>query len=92
MAAFYSAVRAGVSALEFWCLTPYLSRQAVVARSDGLAAEAWHIGLMTRIKKLPDLESLMTRTGPKEAPAPKDLEAKMTAIFKSINKQNKGKR
>ena len=91
MAAFYSAVRAGVSALEFWSLTPYLSRQAVIALSDGATVEAWSIGAMTRTKKLPALDTLLIRTEPKEAPAPKTLETKMKTLFKSIN-EKKGRK
>jgi hypothetical protein len=92
MAAYYSAVRAGVSAVEFWALTPYLTRQAVIARSDGTTIEAWSIGAMTRARKLPALHSLLLRTAQKEDPEPKILEGNMKALFKSINKQNKGKR
>jgi hypothetical protein len=47
---------------------------------------------MTRARKLPALDSLLLRTAQKEDPEPKILEGKMKALFKSINKQNKGRR
>jgi hypothetical protein len=64
MAAFKAAVQAGMRPDEFWGMTPYLTRQAVVALRDGKTRELWMAAALQRRKKLPPLESLMIDKGP----------------------------
>ena len=59
MAAFKAAVQAGLRPDEFWDMTPYLTRQAVVALRDGKTRELWTAAALARQKKLPPLKSLM---------------------------------
>jgi len=56
VAAFRVAVQAGISATEFWGLTPYLTWQAVPAAADRATIAAWRGAYYQRVKKLPRIE------------------------------------
>jgi len=77
-AAYVRAVRAGLSPVEFWQLTPYLTRLAVTALDDKAVTDAWLVAAMSRQKKLQRLEELTSK--PRKAP-PKDLQAKMRLLL-----------
>ncbi len=80
MAAFKAAVQAGLRPNEFWDMTPYLTRQAVVALRDGKTRELWTAAALARQKKLPALESLMMDKGP--AKDHKQMESELKKALK----------
>lgn len=55
------AVKAGISPVEFWGLTPYLTRKAIPALQDGRTTAAWMTAQLTRAKKIPKLAELTTK-------------------------------
>jgi len=59
VAAFKTAIRAGLSPLDFWSLTPYLTRLAIMAGRDRQMTDAWIQAKLTRAKKLPELSELL---------------------------------
>ena len=61
MAAFRVAVQSGLDPDAFWRLTPYLTRQAVSAAQDNRTILAYQIAGLSRQKKLPKLETLLTK-------------------------------
>ena len=63
MAAFKAAVRAGLSPVDFWELTPYLTGLAVGGAVNKQTTDAWLNANYVRAKKLPDLATLL---GPAE--------------------------
>lgn len=60
-------------------MTPYLTRQAVVALRDGRIRELWTLAALQRQKKLPPLESLMVNKG-----APKDHKQMESELKKAL--------
>ena len=58
---FRAAIQAGVSPIEFWSLTPYLTRLAIGAISDGRNTQSWILANLTRARKLPKLDDLLNR-------------------------------
>ncbi len=68
------ALRAGVSVVEFWALTPretLATLEATVWRAEQRAAgdlsHAWHIAALTRIKRMPTLKRLLMPFMPSKA-------------------------
>ena len=55
------SVRAGISPVDFWRLTPYLTRKATPALQDGRTTAAWMTAQLTRAKKIPKLAELTTK-------------------------------
>lgn len=76
MAAFTSAVKCGVGPVDFWAMTPYLTRAAIKGMVDGRTMLAWQTAALTRVKKMPKLEELLTVEN-----KPVDVGAKMRALF-----------
>jgi hypothetical protein len=48
-----------MSPVEFWELTPYLTKKAVPALSDGRNTLAWTTAALHRAKKIPRLHEMM---------------------------------
>lgn len=88
MAEFKTSVQAGISPVEFWDLTPYLTRQAIPALVDKATTECWMTAALSRAKKVPKLNEMLSRS---EKPKPVDLEEKMKGLFK-IHNARKGKK
>lgn len=82
MAAFRSAVSQGLSPSEFWNLTPYLTRHAIVALADYQATGAWLTANFTRAKKMPELKQILSKQTPDKAEVSKSLKAAMMQIGK----------
>ena len=57
------ALEAGVSALDFWHMTPaetYASIEALEKRTHKWALyEAWHVAALQRMKKMPSLKRIL---------------------------------
>jgi hypothetical protein len=67
MQAYSAAVQAGISPVEFWELTPYLTHKAITALTDGRNTQAWTIAALTRAKKMPKLADMTSKpTGARE--------------------------
>ncbi len=68
MAAFKAAVSSGLSPVEFWELTPYLTGLAVGGAVDKQTTDAWLNANYVRAKNLPELTSLLVlgKVGKKE--------------------------
>ena len=62
VAAYKAATADGVDPLDFWELTPYQTRLAMSGLRDGRMSLAWTIAALSRHKKLPKLETLLTKT------------------------------
>ncbi len=54
-----AVVRAGLSPVEFWELTPYLTGLAVGGATNKQTTDAWLMAGFSRAKKLPELASLL---------------------------------
>ena len=68
------ALRAGVTVLSFWDLTPretLIAMEAAVWRAEqaqaGQLAQAWHVAALLRNKQLPSLRTLLARLKPSKA-------------------------
>lgn len=83
MEAFRSAVEGGVSPVEFWNLTPYLTWQATAALRDRAVTQIWMAAALTRAKKLPELAKLLSK-GPEDK---KDVAAKLKAALMSMKRK-----
>ena len=59
MAAFKAVVASGLSPVEFWELTPYLTGLAVGGALDRQTTRAWLNANYTRAKELPPLADLL---------------------------------
>lgn len=59
MASFKTAVRHGISPVEFWQLTPFLTRIAINSSHENMLIETWHVAAFSRQKKLPKLQKLL---------------------------------
>lgn len=55
------AVGAGISPLDFWRLTPYLTRKSAPALHDSRTTAAWLTASLSRAKKIPKLSELTTK-------------------------------
>lgn len=66
MAALKAAVTAGLSPVDFWELTPYLTGLAVGAAGSKQTTDAWLNANFVRAKKLPDLVSLLGKAEEKK--------------------------
>lgn len=86
MAAFFSAVKSGVSPVDFWTMTPYLTRAAIKGLIDGRTLIAWQTAALTRAKKFPKLEELLTKDD-----KPVDVEAKIKGLLTSIKVKKNGR-
>lgn len=71
---------AGVSAVEFWQLTPYLTKQVIKAVHDERITQTWMLANMTRAKKLPPLEKLLSRGRQNKGDVGMRLKAALMAI------------
>ncbi len=65
VAAFKAAVSAGLSPIEFWEMTPYLTGEAVGSAISKQTTDAWLGANYVRAKELPPLTDLLN-TGKKE--------------------------
>lgn len=83
MAAYRVAVGVGVSPLEFWNMTPYLSRIAIGALHDDHITQLWMSASLTRSKKLPALDKLLHRRNSDK----KDMVGLKTALMGAVFKQ-----
>ena len=72
----------GMAPSEFWGLTPYLTRHAITAMSDGRAMLAWMTACLSRASKLPKLDKLLSRD---KEPEKVDLSMKFHRIFVAHN-------
>lgn len=61
MAGYKSAVAAGISPVEFWNMTPYLTGKAIKTILDETVTRNWTLAAMMRMKKLPKLDKLLNR-------------------------------
>ena len=67
-------MRAGVTVLTFWDMTPcetLMAMEAAVWRAEqaqaGELAQAWHVAAFSRQKRLPGLATLLARLKPSKA-------------------------
>jgi hypothetical protein len=72
----------GMAPSEFWGLTPYLTRHAITAMSDGRTMLAWMTACLSRASKLPKLDKLLSRD---KEPEKVDLSMKFHRIFVAHN-------
>ncbi len=68
------ALRAGVSVVEFWALTPRETLETLEAtvwraeqRAAGDLSQAWHTAVLTRVKRMPTLKRLLLPFMPSKA-------------------------
>jgi hypothetical protein len=80
--AYQGAVSEGIDPVAFWSMTPYLTHKATQALADRMNTAAWVAAALTRAKKMPKLEELLTK---KKQTAPADLESKFRAMFAAHN-------
>jgi hypothetical protein len=81
--AYRAAVQSGISPLDFWELTPYLTGVAIGSLIDGRTTFAWLTAGLSRVKKMPALEEI---TGGRKAPEdPVVLDEKSRLMFMSHN-------
>ena len=66
VAAFKAAVTSGLSPVDFWELTPYLTGLAVGGAVSKQTTDAWLNANFTRAKKLPDLAELLSKSEEKK--------------------------
>lgn len=66
MAAFKAAVTSGLSPVDFWQLTPYLTGLSIGAAGSKQATDAWMTATLSRAKKIPELDSLMGKAEEKK--------------------------
>ena len=59
MEAFKTSVKVGLSPVDFWELTPYLTGLAVGGALSKQTTDAWINASFGRAKKLPDLANLL---------------------------------
>lgn len=83
MESYRYAVSVGISPVEFWGLTPFLTRHAMTALSDGRTTQAWIIANLSRTKKMPKLETLLSRSGPDH----KEMESRMKTALKNLGRK-----
>jgi hypothetical protein len=87
---FEEAVRAGISPKDFWDLTPYLTRLAMGALHDGSTGRMWILAALTRAKKLPRMEDMMSRKDNRIQPS--HVAQKSKDLFLAHNAGMRGKR
>lgn len=66
MAAFKAVVKSGLSPVDFWELTPYLTGLAVGGAVSKQTTDAWLNANYVRAKKLPDLDTMLGKAGEKK--------------------------
>ena len=79
------AVAEGISPTEFWSLTPYLTKLALPALRDLHNGSAWMVAALSRTRKLPTMEEMLTRK------PVVDVEDKLKGLFAAHNKAIKEK-
>ena len=67
------AVEQGVDIEQFWRLTPWQTRQVIVANRDCRIMLAWQTAALSRTKKLPKLDRLLIAKPRKDPMLLKDL-------------------
>jgi hypothetical protein len=58
---FQSAVSEGISPVDFWRMTPYLTGRAATGLYDMHTRQAWLTARMTRAKKLGELKQFLSK-------------------------------
>jgi hypothetical protein len=58
---FQAAVSEGISPVDFWIMTPYLTGRATTGLYDMRMKQAWVQARMTRAKKLSELKSFLSK-------------------------------
>lgn len=86
MEAYRSAVEAGISPVEFWGLTPYLTRQATGALRDGDLTRAWIAAVLERKKKLPELSRLLSKKPEDKRDMAERLKAALSGVKTKASK------
>lgn len=66
-------------------MTPYLTRAAIKGLIDGRTVLAWQTAALTRAKKMPKLEELLTKDD-----KPVDVESKIKSMLTSIKVKKHG--
>lgn len=56
---FRVAISAGISPIEFWELTPYLTKISIEGKIEAKLAEIWAQAALIRSKNLPNLKSFL---------------------------------
>ena len=84
MAAYKVAISVGVSPVEFWDMTPYLTRTAIQSMSDERITQTWMLAGMMRAKKLPELSKLLSKKTDK-----KDISQGLKMALMSLNTKSK---
>ena len=59
MAAYKTAIRNGISPIEFWQLTPFLTAHAIESSHESMLVSSWHVAAFSRQKRLPKLQKLL---------------------------------
>lgn len=80
MAAYKIACQAGISPVEFWNMTPYLTREAVRAIHDADIEKAWTQAALIRTKKLPKLNEMKIKEKNRES-----MEMRLKDAFRGHN-------
>lgn len=88
VAVYRAAVAAGITPVEFWDMTPYLTKQAIRAANEEQITQQWILASLTRMKKLPKLETLLSEGKPHRKV---DLSMKFHRIFVAHNAALKAK-
>lgn len=81
-------MQVGVSPLDFWNLTPFLCRHATSALADGRSYTAWLTAALTRAKKMPKLNDLLTNKPNRDRAG---MEAGLKAALRQAGMGKKGK-
>lgn len=82
VAAYKTAVAAGVSPVDFWQLTPYLTKYAIRATHEEQITRTWILASLMRAKKLPKLEKLLKQEKPKS-----DMENRLKTALSGLSKK-----
>lgn len=83
--AYKASVASGISPVEFWTLTPYLTKHAIKAASDENITRTWILANLMRAKKLPKLEKLLKQEKPKS-----DMENRLKTALSGLSKKKGG--
>ena len=70
--------------VDFWNMTPYMTRQAAAAIADGRTTQAWMTAALTRARRLPKLHTLLNNK-----PDRKSMEAGLKAAIKTAMARGK---
>lgn len=80
--AYKASVASGISPVDFWSLTPYLTKHAIKAASDENVTRTWILASFMRAKKLPKLDKLLKQEKPKS-----DMEMRMKTALMGLSKK-----